>query len=397
MRLLFISNYFPGDLGPLARTLAAAPENEVLFASNRQRKDYALAGVRRVRLKNAPLFGDAPPTVPQLWEEAIRRGSGGLRSLLALRQSWGAADIIFASLAGGAAFFAPQAFPEAFLVTYAESGLKNLSLLPGAVRDAWSLLQSALFLQGDLCFAFSERQRRLFPEPLRAAIHLVPPCVDAEVFSRAAADPWGAGEATGGKPAAPLLTLDATGLERQRLAALLGVGRAVLQALPRCRVVMLTENGSLRQAVETAVDAWPAASRSRFAAYNSLPFDRYRDLLAASRLVVCPGGGDAAERCLLECMSCETLLMARSTAANFLRPGVNMLELPEGGAEVVARAVVQVLAPDRPRESARELSPVARMARRDVLAHFSEEVVAPAHLARVMQARAAWKKERDRA
>ncbi|WP_165076476.1 MULTISPECIES: hypothetical protein [unclassified Desulfovibrio] len=33
MRILFISNYFPGDLGPLARELAAAPENKVLFAS----------------------------------------------------------------------------------------------------------------------------------------------------------------------------------------------------------------------------------------------------------------------------------------------------------------------------------------------------------------------------
>lgn len=393
MRILFISNYFPGDLGPLARTLAAAPGNEVLFASNRQRKDYALDGVRRVRLKNTPLFGDAPPTVPRLWEEAVRRGGGGLRSLLALRQSWGPPDVIFASLAGGAALFAPQAFPEAFLVTYAETGLKNFPLLPDAVRGAWSLLQSALFLQGNLCFAFSERQRRLFPEPLRAGIHLVPPCVDTEVFSRAAAAPWGAGE----EAAAPLLTLDATGLEGQRLAALLGVGRAVLRALPRCRVVMLTENGSLRHALETAADAWPAESRRRFAAYNSLPFDRYRDLLAASQLVVCPGGGDAAERSLLECMSCETLLMARPTAANFLRPGVNMLELPEGGAEVVARAVAQALAPERPRGRARELSPVARMARRNVLAHFSEDAVAPAHLARVMQAYTAWKKERDRA
>ncbi|WP_308620506.1 hypothetical protein [uncultured Desulfovibrio sp.] len=390
MRILFISNYFPGDLGPLARQLAAAPGNEVLFASNRQRKDYALDGVRRVRLKNAPLFGAAAPTVPQLWEETVKRGGGGLRSLLALRQSWGAPDIIFASLAGGAAFFAPQAFPEAFLVTYAETGLKNFSLLPEAARGTWSLLQSALFLQARLCFAFSERQRWLFPEPVRERIHLVPPCVDTGIFSPEAASPWDAGDDAGAGAAAPLLTLDAAGLEGQRLAALLGLGRAVLQALPECRVVMLTENGNLRQALEAAAGAWPAVDHRRFAVHASLPFDRYRDLLAASRLVVCPGA-DAAERTLLECMSCETLLMARATAANFLRPGVNMLELP-GAPEAAARAVVLTLAQDR-----RELAPVARMARRNVLAHFSEDAVAPAHLARVMQAHAAWKKERGRA
>lgn len=89
--------------------------------------------------------------------------------------------------------------------------------------------------------------------------------------------------------------------------------------------------------------------------------------------------------------------MTRADAANFLRPGVNMLELPEGGPEAAARAVAQALAAGQPRGRARELVPVARMARRNVLAHFSEDVVAPAHLARVMQAHAAWKKERDRA
>lgn len=388
MRVFFLSNYFPGDLGPLARTLAAAPENEVLFASNRQRKGYALPGVRQVRLKSAPLFGDAPPTVPVLWDETLRRGSCGLRSLQALRESWGEPDIIFATLAGGAAFFAPQAFPDSFLVAYAETGLKNFSLLPQEGRAAWLLLQSALFLQAGLCFAWSERQRRLFPRQLRGEIHLVAPCVDTEVFSRAAAQPWLEGDAAGG---GRLLTLDATGLEGDALAALLRMGYAILRALPDCHVVMLTENGRLREALEAAAASWPAGCRKRFAAYNSLPFERYRDLLAASALVVSPGHGDAAERAMLECMSCETLLMARPGAASFLRPGVNMLALPED-----PLAAVLAVLESRPRDgaAAQEPGPRARMARRDVLAQFSEAVVAPRHLAEVMRAWAAWKKER---
>ena len=195
MRILFISNYFPGDLGPLARQLGAAPENEVLFASNRQRREFALPGVRRVRLKNFPvLFGEAAPDVPRLWEQALLRGEGGLRSFQSLRESWGMPDIVFTSLAAGAAFYAPQAFPEAFFVTYAESGLKNYSLLPGAARNAWALMQSTLFLQGQLGFAFSEEERRLFPRELREGIRLLHPCVDTETFSRAAASPWSGGE-----------------------------------------------------------------------------------------------------------------------------------------------------------------------------------------------------------
>ncbi|MDE7371937.1 MAG: hypothetical protein K2N07_09420, partial [Desulfovibrio sp.] len=366
MRILFISNYFPGDLGPLARELAAAPENEVLFASNRQRKDFALPGVRRVRLKNAPLFGEAAPEVPGLWEETVRRGSWGLRSLTSLRQSWGSPDIIFATLAGGAALFAPQAFPGAFLVAYAETGLKNFALLPGEARRAWAILQSTLFLQADLCFAMSERQRRLFPSPLRESLRLAPPCVDTELFSRAAARPWFEGAEA---PDGPLLTLDATGLDGAPLAALLRLAHAVLRALPACQAAMLTENSRLREALEAAANTWADGCRPRFAAHASLPFGRYRDLLAASSLVVCPGQGDAAERAMLEAMSCEALLMARPEAANFLRPGVNMLEFPANDAPAAVLAALEA----RPRDG--EPAPQARMARRNVLAHFSEAVV----------------------
>ena len=157
-------------------------------------------------------------------------------------------------------------------------------------------------------------------------------------------------------------------------------------------MVMLTENGRLRQALEKAADAWPADSRRRFTAYNSLPFDRYRDLLAASQLMVRLGDDDA-ERPLLECMSCETLLMARADAAHFLRPGVNMLELPSH--DPVGAVLAQLKACWR--GGGASPAPQARMARRNVLAHFSEEAVVPAHLAKVMQVYNAWNRERGRA
>ena len=384
MRILFISNYFPGDLGPLARMLAASPDNDVLCASNRQRKDYALTGVRRVRLKTSPLFGDAPPSLPGLWEVAVKRGSWGMRTFTSLRESWGTPDIIFATIAAGAAFFAPQAFPGAFLVTYTETGFKPFPHFPEEMRKAWTLVQSTLFLQANLSYAQGERQRALFPRGLRAHMRLVTPCVDTEVFSPAAAGPWTEGESQG-----PLLTLYAAGLDGEALSRLLLLGHAVLRELPDCRVVMLTENGRLSEALVAASAAWPAEYRQRFSACASLPFTRYRDLLAASSLVVCAANGEAGERAMRECMSCETLLMAPAGAAGFLRPGVNMLERPgDSPLESVLAALGQHGRPDP--------APQVRMARRNMLAQFSEATVVPRHLAEVMQAYASWKKERRR-
>ena len=416
MRILFVSNYFPGDLGPLARALGAESGNEVLFASNRQRRDFALPGVRRVRLKNfPPLFDDGAATAPRLWEQALARGAGGLRSLHSLRDSWGMPDIVFASLAAGAAFFAPQAFPDAFFVTYAESGLKNYSLLPAESRNAWAVMQGALFLQGNLCFAFSEEERGQFPPKLRPAIRLLPPCVDTDTFSRAAAELWAPGErAAAGGADSPLLTLNTIGAGGHALAALLGVARAVLRALPACQVVMLTENKGRSHALGTACASWPADWRGRFAVYDSLPFLRYRDLLAASSLLVCAGRGETGVRAMLQAMSCETLLMAPADAASFLRPGLNMLALPplwsgapgsaaaEGrngassGAAITVAAEAVLAALHSRRHTGARPSPQGRTARRNVLAHFSEATVVPGHRAGVMQAWSAWKQERDR-
>lgn len=382
MRILFISNYFPGDLGSLAHQLAASPENEVLCASIRQRKGFALEGVRRVRLKNChALFDEGASCVSRIWEEAVQRGAGGLRSMQSLRESWGTPDIIFASLAAGAGLFAPQAFPGAFIVAYAESGLKNYSLLPEELRNAWALMQGVLFLQGNLCYAFSEEERQLFAPQLQGGIRIVPPCVDTELFSCEAAEPWAPGER------GPLLTLNAIGIEGRPLAALLKTAHAALRALPQCRVVMLTENRGRSESLARAADTWEEACRSRLEVHDALPFLRYRNLLASSSLVVCPGNGEAARRSMLQCMSCETLLMAPSDAANFLRPGVNMLGLP---ADDFADAVLAAL-----REIPADGAPTAqgRMARRNVLAHFSEATVVPRHLDEVMPAWAAWAKQ----
>lgn len=386
MRLLFLDTSYPGRLAPLAARLAREPGNEVLFASSRQRRDFALPGVRRVILRRpAPRRpGREGDALAALWQETIKTGQDAAATLTAVAERGFAPDMVFFRAATGAAFFTAEVFPDAFRVAYVDSGPRGAVLSSPAARRVQQDAQSLQFLHSHLCFAFSERQRERFPPCLAGSIALLPPFVDTGAFAPG-------GELPDGEP---LVVVSARGLppEHARAAA-----RLACALTAQARVALLTEDAAHTRDARELAAALPPAAQRRLHIADFLSFQEYRDLLAMAALAVCPPRREAPVSFMLEAMSCEAVLMARTAQANFLRPGVNMLQLPEGGPEAIARAVAQALAPGQPRGRARELVPVARMARRNVLAHFSEDVVAPAHLARVMQAHAAWKKERDRA
>lgn len=73
--------------------------------------------------------------------------------------------------------------------------------------------------------------------------------------------------------------------------------------------------------------------------------------------------------------------MARPDAAGFLRPGVNMVELP---GRAPAEAVLALLRESRGAGS--QAAPEAIAGRRTVLEGFSEATVVPRHLAEIMDA-----------
>ena len=296
-------------------------------------------------------------------------------------------DIIFSHAASGAAFFVPQLFPAAFHVAYADPGPRGAALSSSSARRVQLDMQSIQFLHSNLCFAFSERRKEQFPARLSAAIQLMPPFVDTDAFAPAeeqAAD------------AAPLVIINARGLAPEQAGEALSLALALLAA-SGTRVALLTENARQTQRAEEAVRARAADAANRLLVADFLSFPEYRDLLARATVALCPPRREPATSFMLEAMSCEVLLMARAEAVNFLRPGVNMMELAGGSAADMAQAVLQTLASGQPRGRAREFLPVTRMARRNVLAHFSEAKVIPRHLAHVMQACAAWKKGRARA
>ncbi|WP_304473465.1 hypothetical protein [uncultured Desulfovibrio sp.] len=391
MRVLFLDASYPGRLGPLAGRLAALPGNEVLFASSRQRREYSQPGVRRVLLRRpAPRRRECAgeqPALPTLWQEALKTGEYAAATLTTVAERGFVPDIIFSHAASGAAFFVPQLFPAAFHVAYADPGPRGAALSSSSARRVQLDMQSLQFLHSNLCFAFSERRKEQFPARLSAAIQLMPPFVDTDAFAPAeeqAAD------------AAPLVIINARGLAQEQAREALHLALALLNG-SGTRVALLTENARQTQRAEEAVRARAADAANRLLVADFLSFPEYRDLLARATVALCPPRREPATSFMLEAMSCEVLLMARAEAVNFLRPGVNMMELAGGSAADMAQAVLQTLASGQPRGRAREFLPVTRMARRNVLAHFSEAKVIPRHLAHVMQACAAWKKGRARA
>lgn len=435
MRILFLDSGYPGRLGPLAGLLGADTDNEVLFASSRQRRDYSLPGVRRVLLRRhapkAPAAGTDERVAASLWQEALKNGESAAASLRAVAERGFAPDMVFAHAAGGAAFFAPLVFPAAFHVAYADSGPRSGPLTPVSQRVRIDL-QSIQFMRSQCCFAFSDRRREQFPLLVREGISLVPPFVDTQVFSRAAAGhfagfdiPCGAAApATPGAGAdergAPIVVVNGRGLAPRDFVAALRFCLGLLAARADLRVALLTDNSGQSRAAAAAAGTLSAAAAGRLLAVDFLAFTAYRDLLACAALVICPVARARREPCvsfLLEAMSCECLLMAPAALVaqvNFLRPGVNMLDLPAEGpkaspgvspdalpgvspAGAAVRAALQALEQASQHAGVREASPLGRMARRNVCAHFDQAVVAPGHLALVMQAWAAWKKKRDRA
>ncbi len=363
----------------------------MLFASSRQRREYSQPGVRRVLLRRpAPRRRECAgeqPALPTLWQEALKTGEYAAATLTTVAERGFVPDIIFSHAASGAAFFVPQLFPAAFHVAYADPGPRGAALSSSSARRVQLDMQSLQFLHSNLCFAFSERRKEQFPARLSAAIQLMPPFVDTDAFAPAeeqAAD------------AAPLVIINARGLAQEQAREALHLALALLNG-SGTRVALLTENARQTQRAEEAVRARAADAANRLLVADFLSFPEYRDLLARATVALCPPRREPATSFMLEAMSCEVLLMARAEAVNFLRPGVNMMELAGGSAADMAQAVLQTLASGQPRGRAREFLPVTRMARRNVLAHFSEAKVIPRHLAHVMQACAAWKKGRARA
>lgn len=373
MRILFCHENFPDRFGFMASYLAANPEHEVLFASRFQRRGLSLPGVRRAILKKGePRGASEEQDYAELWCRTALSG----KSSFALLQRLNAAfqpHLVLTSASGGLTLFVRQAFPQAFQVFYA--GLGGQARTEGGKLAL--AVQGVQVLQSQLCFAFSEAQRALFPAPLRPVIQVTTPWMDTDRMNPAAAEPFRR-EGLTCDSGAPIISWDLHHLAADQEQSVEQLLAGLLAAGFLC-VICCGGNPAARRLGARLLQE---AQARRLHVADFLRPEAYRDMVCASRLHICLDTAESPLPGWREAMSCGAALLLPASAARasaFLQPGENMLPLPAAGPETQLNAVLRALErPDR-------LDAIGRAARKAVVAAYSPQTLVPPHVALVLE------------
>ena len=194
MRILFLHHTFPGPFRQLAARLGGLPGNEIVFLSERSRRDVWIPGVR-----NLTVSGVQPVMAKDRAErellQMMRYGSRFANALLKLQQGGFEPDIVYAHPRWGCSFFAQDIFPQAFHAVYAEwyytKGANYTFFTQGAARPAVEFAQSRVrnlcqlnaLAECDLVVTATSWQKKQYPQQIAKHIHVIHEGVDTDFFS----------------------------------------------------------------------------------------------------------------------------------------------------------------------------------------------------------------------
>ncbi len=382
MRILFVNRTFPGHFGPLAAALAQHPDTEVRFVSGHGRQGFSLPGVRHVVVRFAaePRHhaqpGQGAPLNP---ERLLAAGRQALVCLRRVREQFEPDMVVTASLREHGLFLR-EAFPESFLVCCADP----VRLSPDGVGAdvPRCLLHSLEVLECDLCVTLTAGEESPYAGRLVNAAALPYP-VDTEFFSQERAAP---AELDGVRlPADKGRVILFSIRHEARLDTLLHTVRALLEAEPDDRAVLLCGSGVNRARLQEALRG--NAVSPRLHVVDRLSLEAYRDLLCASALLVLREKGDVPPPVLLEAMSCGAVPMLPATAVRspLLRHNETVF-CCDGDPALTDPAAFPLRGP--------LAETVRRNARATVLRHFRRQDVVPGHAAFLLKA---WQRHRDAA
>lgn len=378
MRILFCNNSFPGQFEALARYFAARSEHSVLFASSYGRRDFSIAGVRRIVLKasheRAPKGKDE---CIRQWTRAVNAGREARGAFAQLRQSGFEPDMALFTAGCGESLFLKDVFPASFRAVYLE--LDRHAPERSDEKNACAFLtRNIALLHGHAVFALSGDAQGI-PYVLRPVVGMTPPIVDTDFFRPESAGPFGC-DGLAFSRETELIAIDMKGLsETDALPAV-----RLLRERPKCHVLLV---GRDRAGADLGAFAELArACPGRLHIQGMSGRTEYRDMLAASTVYVAPSP-HSRERELLEALSCGALLLARPSAApgtGALIPGKTMLTWPHS-AENQLRLLHHVLDNRQARET------LCRNGQKTVRAHHAQKIILPRHAAELLNAYERWK------
>lgn len=379
MRILFCNDSFPGNFEALAGLMAADPADEVLFLSTFVRKDFSIPGVSRVRLRlNREKSSQEKDAFFPAWERAYRVGRQTFQTLQHLRESGFIPDMILVSSADGPGLFLRHAFPNAFIVSY----LDRYKRLPQSMEERERLaasisLQSYQMGQSNLYFVLSEWQRKLFSPLLRSVVRAMPCFVDTDLFSPSEQAEEGLSVLWRDHPGGGLLSFNIVSRRDNACERLLPVIVGVLAERPQCLIALNFRYEEVRHHWEQRAAALPAAVRNRLFCMKFSSFQEYRKFLCSTSVHVFFDVTETPTPEILECMSCETLVMVPGIGerGGFLHHGENCLCFsPESAAG-------QVMAICRAFDDKERRASIGRRAREAVIEQYGQKKILPEHAA----------------
>ena len=397
MNYLFLHHNYPAQFRFTAASLAAQPDNRVVFLTEHQRKDVNLPGVQQ---------GIVPVPQPEKTDNRaeydmlliLRRGEAFGNAMLELGRQGFTPDIVFDHCGWGCSLFVKDIFPRTRRVSYFEWYFNKL--YPQDLRKAKLEQLPALFapqrlrnqcqldalVDCDVAISPTEWQKSQYPPELQPKIHVMHDGIDPAFFS-----PSGENEPllqeirdSGLFGVKELVTYTARGFEPTRgFPEFFRCLPAVLAARPDCHVVIMGADRLVYDGPRPDDRTWLQAMRmeapvdeSRVHILGFQSYPRYKKLLQSSSLHVYLTAPYVLSWSLLEAMSCGCLVLAADTppVREVLRHNVNGFLTPFPNIPALSAGIIELL------EKRESCTPVRQTARQTILDNYNVNTLLPRQL-----------------
>lgn len=355
----------------------------MLFASSYGRRDFSIAGVRRILLKAA--HERAPKGKDEFirqWTWAVHAGREARGAFAQLKRSGFEPEVVLFTAGCGESLFLKDIFPTSFRAAYLDLGRYAPENGRDDEKNSFALLTRSMALfHGHAVFALSGDDRGI-PDFLRPVVGVTPPFVDTDFFRAENAAPFLCDGLAFSRDM-EMVSIDMKGLPENN--ALSAVVASLLRQRPNCHVLLAGRDntGTYPGAFAEIARACPGRLHVQGLSGRA----EYRDMLAASTAHVSPSP-HSRMRELMEALSCGTLLLARPSSTprtEALIPEKTMLTWPRSGEDQV-RLLNHVLNNKQAMESLR------RNGRQAVLTHHAQKIMIPRHADELLNHYERWKK-----
>jgi len=392
MRVLFVHANFPAQFRHMAEAFGRDPANQVVFATQNERPEWVIPGVRKAVAVKVPEKTEGHPLALRL-EQAFANGLEFAKLCRSLRQQGFVPDVTVGHSGWGQTMFLRDVFPEAPFVGYfewyydpdgedarfdgplsedhrAELRVKNMPILSDLAACAFGISPTRW-------------QAAQFPPSERKKLAVIHEGVDTDYFSPAYGSRLKLPELDLGE-VPELVTYAARGMEPYRgFPQFIEALPIVLKERPACHAVILGEDRVCYGRPLPEGQSWKRTMQDRVALdparvhfTGPLPYGQYKQVLQASSVHVYLTRPFVLSWSFLEALSLGCLVVGSDTAPvrEVLRHGENGLLTDFASPERIAASLIEAL------ERQEEYRPLREQARADVVERYDLKKLLPLRL-----------------